>query len=66
MEEKSAVLAVLKALGDKIIALEEYRDTEKMFREIAENKLEALQAENDRLSRMLADVQTYVDRLEEH
>lgn len=65
MEEKNAVLAALKALGDKIIALEEERDTQKMYREIAENKLEVLQTENDRLHRTLASVQAYVDRMEE-
>lgn len=65
MEEKNYVLATLKALGEKIIALEEERDTQKMWREIAENKVEVLQTENDKLNRMLADVHAYVDRMEE-
>lgn len=65
MEEKNPAFAVLKALGDKIIALEEERDTQKLYREIAENKLEAVQAENNRLQQMLADVPKYVDRMEE-
>lgn len=65
MEEKNSVLAVLKALGDKIIVLEEELDTQKMWREIAENKVEVLQTENDKLNRMLADVHAYADRLEE-
>lgn len=66
MEEKNAVLAALKALGDKIIALEEERDTQKMFREIAENKVEVLEVENAKLNRMLTDVQTYIERMEGH
>lgn len=65
MEEKNSVLAALKALGDKIIALEDERDTQKMYREIAENKVEVLQAENDKLNRKLADVQHYIERMEE-
>ena len=65
MEEKNYVLATLKALGEKIIALEEERDTQKMWREIAENKVEVLQTENDKLNRILANVQNYVDRMEE-
>lgn len=64
MEEKNAVLAALEALGDKIISLEEERDTQRMYREIAETKLEALQTENDKLNRMLANVQHYVDQME--
>lgn len=63
--EKNAVLAALKALGDKIITLEDELDTQKMYREIAESKLEVLQTENDKLNRMLANVQNYVDRIEE-
>lgn len=65
MEEKNAVLAALKALGDKIIALEEERDSQKLFREIAEDKLEVLQTENEKLNSMLADVQHYIERMEE-
>ena len=65
MEEKNSVLAALKALGDKIISLENERDTQQMYREIAESKLEVLQAENDKLNRMLADVQHYIERMEE-
>ena len=66
MEEKNAVLAALKALGDKIISLEDERDTQKMFREIAEEKVEVLQSENEKLNRMLAEVRAYVARLEGH
>lgn len=65
MEEKNAVLTALKALGDKIIAVEEERDTHKFYREIAEEKVEVLQAENNKLNRMLADVHSYIERLEE-
>ncbi len=65
MEEKNAVLAALKALGDKIIALEEERDTQKMYREIAESKVAKLEAENDKLNRTLASVHSYMDRMEE-
>ena len=65
MEEKNAVLTALKALGEKINSLEYERDTQKMYREIAENKLKVLQTENDRLNRMLADVQGYIERMEE-
>ena len=65
MDEKNAVLAALNALGEKIIALESERDTQKMFREIAESKVEQLQAENDRLNRTLTRVQNYADRMEE-
>lgn len=65
MEEKNSVLAVLKALGDKIIALEEELDTQKMWREIAENKVEVLQTENNKLNNMLTDVHAYIDRMEE-
>lgn len=65
MEEKNAVLAALEALGDKIISLEEERDTQRMYREIAETKIEVLQTENDKLNRMLANVQHYVDQMEE-
>lgn len=64
MEEKNAVLAALKALGDKIIALEEECDTQKLFREIAEDKAAKLEAENNKLNRMLADVQHYIERME--
>lgn len=64
MEEKNAVLAALKALGDKIIALEEERDSQKLFREIAEDKASKLEAENNRLNRMLADVQHFIERME--
>lgn len=64
MEEKNAVLAALKALGDKIIALEEECSAEKLYRELAENKVEALKAENEKLNRMLADVQHYIERME--
>ena len=64
MDEKNAVLAALKALGDKIIALEEERDSQRLFREIAENKVEVLQVENDKLARKLADVHAYIERME--
>lgn len=64
MEEKNAVLAALKALGEKIIALEEERDSQKLFRELAEDKVKALQAENDKMNRMLADVHAYIERME--
>ena len=64
MEEKNAVLAALKALGDKIIALEEERDSQKLFREIAEDKVAKLEAENDKLNRLLANVHSYVERME--
>lgn len=64
MEEKNAVLAALKALGDKIIALEEERDSQRMWREIAESKVEVLQAENDKLNRTLTDVQHYIEQME--
>ena len=64
MEEKNAVLAALKALGEKIIALEEERDSQKLFRELAEDKVKVLQAENDKLNRMLADVQHFIERME--
>lgn len=64
MEEKNAVLAALNALGEKIIALEDERDTQKMYREIAENKLEVLQAENDKLHRKLEEVHAYIARME--
>lgn len=65
MEEKNAVLAALKALGEKIIALEEERDSQKLFREIAEDKVAKLQVENDKLNRLLANVHSYVERMEE-
>ena len=65
MEEKNSVLAALKALGDKIISLEDERDTQRMYREIAESKLEVLQAENNKLNRTLADVQHYIEQMEE-
>lgn len=65
MDERNAILAALNALGEKIIALESERDTQKMFREIAESKVEQLQAENDRLNRTLTRVQNYADRMEE-
>lgn len=65
MEEKNSVLAVLKALGDKIIVLEEELDTQKMWREIAENKVTELQTENNKLNSMLTEVHTYIDRMEE-
>lgn len=65
MNEKNAVLAALKALGEKLIALEDERDTQKMHREIAESKVKLLQAENDKLKRTLASVQSYVDEMEE-
>ena len=64
MEEKNAVLAALKALGDKIITLEEERDSQKIFREIAENKVEALEIENAKLSRKLDEVRAYIARME--
>ena len=64
MNEKNAVLAALKALGEKIIALEDERDTQKMHREIAESKVAVLQAENDRLKRTVESVQSYVDEME--
>ena len=65
MGERNAVLAALNALGEKIIALESARETQKMYREIAESKVATLQAENDRLNRTLARVQNYADRMEE-
>lgn len=65
MEEKNSVLAVLKVLGDKINVLEEELDTQKMWREIAENKVTALQTENNKLNSMLTEVHTYIDRMEE-
>lgn len=65
MEEKNAVLAALKALGDKIIALEEERDTQKLYREIAENTVKTLQAENEKLNHTVEDVHSYVARMEE-
>ena len=64
MEEKNTVLAVLKALGEKIIALEEERDSQKLFRDLAEDKVKTLQAENDKLNRLLANVHSYVERME--
>lgn len=63
MEEKNAVLAALKALGEKIISIEEERDSQKTWREIAENKVRELTAENDKLNRKLAEVQNYIERM---
>jgi hypothetical protein len=62
MEEKNAVLAALKALGDKIIALEEERDTQKMYREIAETKIEVLETENEKLRNKLYAVETFIEK----
>lgn len=64
MEEKNAVLAALKALGEKIIALEEERDSQKLFREIAESKVAGLEAENAKLIHTLDEVRAYVARME--
>lgn len=64
MEEKNAVLAALKALGEKIIALEEERDSQKLFREIAENKVVVLESENSKLIHKLDEVRAYVARME--
>lgn len=65
MDEKNNVLAALKALGEKIIALEEECNSQKLFREIAEDKAAKLQAENDRLNRKLEEVHAYIKRMEE-
>ena len=65
MDEKNAVLAALNALGEKIIALEEERDSQKLFREIAENKVEVLQHENEQLHCKLSEVRDYIKRMEE-
>ena len=64
MEEKNAVLAALKALGEKIIALEEERDSQKLYREIAESKVAVLEAENAKLIHTLDEVRAYVARME--
>ena len=64
MEDKNAVLAALKALGEKIIALEEERDSQKLFREIAESKVAGLEAENAKLIHKLDEVRAYVAKME--
>lgn len=64
MEEKNAVLAALNALGEKIIALEEECNSQKLFRDIAEDKVKTLQAENDKLIRKLDEVRAYIARME--
>lgn len=64
MEEKNAVLAALKALGDKIITLEDERDTMKLYRDIAEDKIAKLEAENAAMRHKLCQVNDYIESME--
>lgn len=65
MEEINGFNIAVKVLGERIAQLESEARYERIMKEDAVKKLEALAAENTKLAKMLDKVQHFIERTEE-